>query len=100
MSRAKTALDHWRQAEAFGDDFNGSPCMALPNRTSNLGYVRLRCGGQVLQAHRMTYEALIGPIPEGLIPTAAHMFYRTNDEALEFLRTKLPRSAEQPGGGA
>lgn len=59
---------HWERAEAFGDDFNGSPCMHLPVTPRPDGYVRLSrtTAGKKrsVYAHRAAYEAMIGPIPE------------------------------------
>lgn len=31
------------------------------------GYGMLRCGGRMMQAHRVSYEARVGPIPAGLV---------------------------------
>jgi len=66
--RVKTLSGHdrWARAEAFGPDFNGSPCMHLPQIPQRNGYVRVWRNGRSVLAHRLIYEALIGPIPEGL----------------------------------
>lgn len=59
-------LVRWREAEAFGPDFNGSPCMHLPKRPGSNGYVEIRVAGKKVCAHRAVYAELIGPIPDGL----------------------------------
>lgn len=64
MRTAITTLEQWQRAEAFGEDFNGSPCMALPLKPSSNGYVAL--GKKRQLAHRAIYETLVGPIPAGL----------------------------------
>ena len=66
MVNVKTALDHWQEAEAFAPDFNGSPCMALPNVPCANGYVGVKQRGRIVKAHRMIYELFRGPIPTGL----------------------------------
>lgn len=63
MCRGQTVLERWQSAEAFGEDFNGSPCMVLPNQPGRGGYVRIKNQ----QAHRVIYEELRGPIPAGLM---------------------------------
>lgn len=64
---AVSAEEHWSRAEAFGDDFNGSPCMYLPNAPFKDGYVRVQIAGRgKVLGHRLMYEALIGEIPAGL----------------------------------
>lgn len=67
---AVSVMDHWKRAEAFGPDFNGSPCMHLPNKPDSKGYVRiyvgLEEGRRRHQAHRAIYEALRAKIPEHL----------------------------------
>lgn len=42
-------------------------CWVWCARTNRNGYGRLRVGGRELMAHRLAYEALVGPIPEGLV---------------------------------
>ena len=68
--KAVSILEHWQRAEAFGDDFEGSPCMCLPNRPDREGYVTISTGRgnarKMQTAHRAIYEALIGPIPADL----------------------------------
>ena len=68
MAPRLSARDHWAKAEAFGPDFNGSPCMHLPNRPEKDGYVRVSQGNAMIHipAHRFIYEAFVGPIGEGL----------------------------------
>lgn len=66
MTAAKSVMEHWQEAEAFGPDFNGSPCIYLPNRPTRKGYVILTVGPRSVLAHRAMYEALRGPIPEKL----------------------------------
>lgn len=56
--------EHWRRAEAFGDDFNGSPCMVLPLRTGPSGYVRIAVKGRQEQAHRAIYQWVLGPLSQ------------------------------------
>lgn len=75
--KAVGALEYWSRAEAFGDDFEGSPCMVLPNKPEKSGYVRLRVKGKNVPAHRFIYEALVGPIPEG--HDLDHRCAETND---------------------
>jgi hypothetical protein len=62
-----TALERWQSAEAFGPDFNGSPCMILPVKPGRDGYVQVNQPPNREQAHRAIYEALIGPIPAGKV---------------------------------
>lgn len=64
-----TPLEHWRRAEAFEPDFNGSPCMYLPQRPNRDGYVRITVSESEEPsrlAHRVMYAALRGSIPVGL----------------------------------
>jgi len=56
----------WSSAVPFGDDFNGSPCMYLPNKPERTGYVSVGGGSNKRPAHRFMYEAFVGPIPEGM----------------------------------
>jgi hypothetical protein len=44
----------------------GDGCWLWIAATSTGGYGRIQWGGRVLQAHRVSYELLVGPIPEGL----------------------------------
>lgn len=64
----RSLAEHWQTAEAFGPDFNGSPCMYLLKAPEREGYVRLQLtsGGKRGEAHRLMYEWMIGPIPPGL----------------------------------
>jgi hypothetical protein len=64
--KSLTAAEYWQRAEAFGDDFNGSPCMCLPLKPCADGYQRLTVNGKRVAATRFLYEALIGPIPPGM----------------------------------
>lgn len=58
---------HWERAEAFGPDFNGSPCMCLPKKPNKYGYVRIRNEqGKKVAAHLLIYEELIGKVPSNL----------------------------------
>jgi HNH endonuclease len=65
--RKLSARDYWERAEAFGEDFEGSPCMVLPNAPDREGYVSVgrAVPGRSRRAHRLIYEELIGPIPPG-----------------------------------
>lgn len=60
--------EHWESAEAFGDDFNGSPCLHLPHKPNWQGYVRVKTRPERkgVGMYRVFYEMFIGPIPEGL----------------------------------
>jgi hypothetical protein len=61
----KTAKDHWLEAVPLdlGDE---TACMFLPGRSvSRNGYKHITVGGRNQLAHRVIYEALIGPIPAG-----------------------------------
>jgi hypothetical protein len=61
-----TALQQWARSEAFGPDFNGSPCMFLPLKPSKSdGYVYLHGKPRPIPAHRYIFEGLRGPIPDG-----------------------------------
>jgi hypothetical protein len=42
-------------------------CWVWVGRLNRNGYGRLRVLGRELMAHRLTYEALVGPIPSGLV---------------------------------
>lgn len=64
--RSLSLEELWRSAEPFGEDFDGTPCMYLPHKPRNTGYVTLSWRMKQRLAHRVTYEYLIGPIPEGL----------------------------------
>lgn len=41
-------------------------CIVFTGRLSHYGYGRVNIRGTVAYAHRMIYEAFVGPIPEGL----------------------------------
>jgi hypothetical protein len=41
-------------------------CWTSPLTPDRKGYVRLRCGRGKVFSHRLAYEGLVGPIPEGL----------------------------------
>lgn len=43
-----------------------TPCWIWTKTRSANGYGRARRGGRFHQAHRLIYELLVGPIPEGL----------------------------------
>lgn len=77
MTRTKSALDYWATAEAFGADFEGSPCMVLPNKPEKSGYVRVRHKGKNVPAHRLIYEAFAGRIPPR--KTLDHRCAETNE---------------------
>lgn len=81
MVRAISVLEHWARAEAFGPDFNGSPCMYLPNRPGRYGYVSIWVmadgDSRLKMAHRAIYELLIGPIQTGL--TLDHQCHNADD---------------------
>lgn len=44
-----------------------SGCWLWAGSTNNPGYGHFRYGGKLRLAHRVSYEALIGPIPDGLV---------------------------------
>jgi hypothetical protein len=74
--RSVTAIERWESAEAFGEDFEGSPCMVLHHPPTLDGYSRVSFGSRMVNAHRLIYEAIIGPIPEGA--TLDHRCASTN----------------------
>jgi hypothetical protein len=43
----------------------GVPCWLWAGATDK-GYARIHVGGRVKRAHRLVYEALVGPVPDGL----------------------------------
>lgn len=56
----------WRAA--WGDHFEGTRCLVVPSNTRN-GYRMVSLGSAAsgkAMAHRVVYEAWVGPIPEGL----------------------------------
>ncbi len=64
MSATKTAAEYWESAVSFDDGYE-TPCVYLPNKpTKRSGYVNVKF--KTVLAHRMVYEHLRGPIPEGL----------------------------------
>ena len=66
--RPLTARDHWERAEAFDGPLD-TPCMFLPRKPDQIsGYMYVGAGrGRkgTVAAHRLIYEELIGPVPEG-----------------------------------
>jgi len=60
-----TALSRTVERIAVADRGHATPCW-IPNYTTDKGgYVSLRADGRMQKMHRLTYEALVGPIPEG-----------------------------------
>ena len=55
----------WASAEPFDGPLD-TPCMLLPRKPKPHGYVDVRIGGKPKKAHRVLYEALVGPVPPGL----------------------------------
>ena len=53
----------WEKVEKAGD----ADCWTWTGAKKNLGYGNVRYLGRVLAAHRVAYELLIGPIPDGLV---------------------------------
>lgn len=82
MPSRKTPIERWNEAEPFGDDFEGSPCMVLPQKPGTGGYVFVKNGNgpdgkrSAVPAHRLMYEEFVGPIPYGL--TLDHRCASTN----------------------
>lgn len=56
--RANTIEDFWRQVEE-----HPSGCWLWTGHTDLAGYGRLKFGGRDWLAHRLAYEATLGPIP-------------------------------------
>lgn len=56
-------------AESFSAFFSqvdaSAPCWVWGGRTTKKGYGIFRTGGREVRAHRWSWEALIGPIPQG-----------------------------------
>jgi hypothetical protein len=64
MSPVKSLLKpHERVLDRCITDDNG--CSAFQG-SKDQGYGRINIDGKIKQAHRVVYEALVGPIPEGL----------------------------------
>ena len=63
MMPTKTAADYLASAESFDDGYE-TPCVYLPNKPGRFGYVSVKF--KPVLAHRMMYEHVRGPIPEGL----------------------------------
>lgn len=48
-------------------DKSKSSCWTFTGSLNNRGYGQVRFGGRLVLAHRLAYEELIGPIPDGLV---------------------------------
>ena len=73
IGRTRPAVDRVLDRVAYSDTpFNGTPCWVFTGCLSTSGYGQVSIGSRVdgtqrnVQAHRVTYEALVGPIPAGL----------------------------------
>ncbi len=55
----------WQKVNKDGPLWNGTPCWLWLASTSN-GYGQISVDGHDRQAHRVAYEMLVGPIPQGL----------------------------------
>lgn len=44
----------------------GADCWMWTGSLTTMGYGRMQIDGKVVAAHRLVYEVLVGPIPEGL----------------------------------
>ena len=53
--------------DEFARDLGPIPCWTWPGRLHTKGYARIRRDGQFIRAHRWSYEALVGSIPEGMV---------------------------------
>lgn len=58
------AGDYWYDAER-NTALQGKPCKLYRGALHEKGYVRVRCNGHHVYGHRLIYEQLIGPIPDG-----------------------------------
>lgn len=67
-SRFVTAAERWSRAVPIGPEFEGSPCLVLPNKPGKNGYVQVSQRRKKIQAHRLLFEAMSGPIPGGMEP--------------------------------
>jgi len=62
--RRTTAADRfWKNVPSRPDD---GMCWDFTGPRNPQGYGRFKAGGTIHQAHRFSYELLVGPIPEGL----------------------------------
>lgn len=55
-----------RSKIAVGPDFSGSPCWTWTGSINNRGYGCVAVNRKSKLSHRVAYELLVGPIPEGL----------------------------------
>lgn len=54
-------------SHVYNSLFNGTPCMPWPGSMSPYGYAgQIKIGGVRKYPHRLIYENVIGPIPDGL----------------------------------
>lgn len=62
VRRRGTALERlWQRVE------KGEGCWIWPDATNDAGYGQVHHQGRVVYVHRLAYEQLVGPIPEGLV---------------------------------
>lgn len=50
----------------FSQFFNGTPCWVWTAYCNNAGYGMVKFNGKAKLTHRLIYELLVGPIPDGL----------------------------------
>jgi hypothetical protein len=62
--RPINAVLFWTKVDVY---FNGDGCWRWEGRLSHNGYGRYYQDGRSFAAHRIAYELLVGPIPEGLV---------------------------------
>ena len=59
-------IQRHRQRQVFSKIIVGDDCWEWKGMPKSGGYHQIKVGGRNLMAHRVVYELLVGPIPEGL----------------------------------
>lgn len=57
---------YWAKVDKAGPIWNGTSCWLWQGATAKDGYGRFWLRGHLVLSHRLAYELLVGPIPEGL----------------------------------
>ena len=67
VRRTGTPIERLLSRIEIGDEHNGERCWLWTGPVTREGYAKISVGGKMRLAHRIAYEALVGPIPKGMV---------------------------------
>lgn len=67
VRRTGTPIERLLSRIEIGDEHNGERCWLWTGPVTREGYAKISVGGKMRLAHRIAYEAIVGPIPKGMV---------------------------------